>query len=163
MYDFNLLEMDFEEAVTLLTQYAHECEPIGIDEVKELYKDEVLRTEIENNVSEYVYKYNDFLIENNCYDDILCESLDDLMPEATPEEVARAVFYGDYHYTYPYVRFNSYGNIKSLESYEVEREMAESEEFLEYLVENNADFNKEEYKDLIEATNKELRMEALRW
>lgn len=163
MYDFDLLEMDFDEAVTLLTQYAHECEPVGIDAVKELYKDEVLRAEIESNANNYVCYYNEYLLENNYCDDVLCESLDELMPNATPEEVARAVFYGNYNYIYPYVRFDGYGNIKSLEEYEVKNEMLDNEDFLEYLIENNGDFDEEEYGELIETANKELKKEALTW
>ena len=163
MYDFDLLEMNFDEAIMMLTQYPHECEPIDIDAVKRLYKDEVLTTEIENDVEKYICDYNEFLLSINYYDDVLYQSLDELMSDAKPEEVARAVFYGDYHYTYPYVRFDGYGNIKSLESYEVEREMIENDEFLDYLIENDSNFDEEEYSELIEATNKELRREALTW
>jgi len=163
MYDFELLEMDFDEAVTMLTQYAHGCEPVDIEAVKELYKDEVLRTEIENNVEKYIYAYNEFLFESNYYDDTLYQSLNELMAGASPEEVARAVFYGDYNYTDPYIRFDGYGNIKSLQEYEVKNEMLENDEFLNYLIENDVDFNEKEYSELIEATNKELKKEALIW
>jgi len=163
MYDFDLLEMDFDEAVTMLTQYAHECEPVGIDAVKELYKDEVLTTEIENNVEKYIYTYNEFLLSIKYYDDVLYKSLDELMAGATPEEVAKKIFYGDYNCTFPYVRLDGYGYIKSLQEYEVGREMIENDEFLNYLIDNNADFDKEDYSELIKATNKELKKVALIW
>ena len=163
MYDFDLLKMDFDEAVILLTQHAHGCEPIGIDAVKELYKNEILREEIKNDVESYVGDYNNFLADDYYFDDKLYKSLDDLMPGARPEEVAKAVFYGSYNYAFPYVRFDGSGNVKSLQEYEVKREMLDNDNFLNYLIENNADFDEEEYSELIEATNKELRKESLMW
>lgn len=163
MYDFDLLEMDFNEAVTMLTQYAHECEPVDIEAVKELYKDEVLTTEIENDVEKYIYAYNEFLFDNNYYDDKLYQSLNELMAGASPEEVARAVSNGDYNYKDPYVRFDGYRNVESLKSYEVGKEMIGNDEFLNYLIENNVNFDEEEYSELIKATNKELRKKAAMW
>ena len=157
MYDFELLKMDFNEAVTMLTQYSHGCEPVDIEAVKELYKDEVLTTEIENDAEKYICDYNKFLLSINYYDDVLYKSLDKLMAGASPEEVARAVFYGDYNYTFPYVRLDGYRCVKSLQEYEVKNEMLENNEFLDYLIENDSNFDEKEYSELIEATNKELK------
>lgn len=40
-----------------------------------------------------------------------------------PMEAVRASFYGDYNYTEPFVRFDGYGNLESLEEYQIEEEL----------------------------------------
>ena len=39
-----------------------------------------------------------------------------------PSEAVRSSFYGDYHYCDKYVKFDGYGNLKSVNDYELEKE-----------------------------------------
>ena len=39
-----------------------------------------------------------------------------------PTEAVRSSFYGDYHYCDKYVKFDGYGNLKSVDDYELEKE-----------------------------------------
>ena len=39
-----------------------------------------------------------------------------------PTEAVRSSFYGDYHYCDKYVKFDGYGNLKSADEYELEKE-----------------------------------------
>ena len=39
-----------------------------------------------------------------------------------PMEAVRSEFYGDYHYCDKYVKFDGYGNLKSVNDYELEKE-----------------------------------------
>ena len=39
-----------------------------------------------------------------------------------PMEAVRSSFYGDYHYCDKYVKFDGYGNLKSVNEYELEKE-----------------------------------------
>lgn len=43
--------------------------------------------------------------------------------EGNPMEAVRAASFGDYEYLEPYVRFNGYGNLETLEDYELEEEL----------------------------------------
>ena len=40
-----------------------------------------------------------------------------------PMEAVRAAVYGDYNYTDDYVKFDGYGNLKSVSEYDLEREL----------------------------------------
>lgn len=48
--------------------------------------------------------------------------------ESKVMEAVRAVSYGDYNYMDEYVRFNGYGNIESLSSYQLYKELQDFEE-----------------------------------
>ena len=39
-----------------------------------------------------------------------------------PSEAVRSSYYGDYNYCDKYVKFNGYGNLKSVDDYELEKE-----------------------------------------
>ncbi|AXH71048.1 hypothetical protein BSP38_006 [Bacillus phage BSP38] len=46
--------------------------------------------------------------------------------EGKPMEAVRAAHYGDYHYMDDYVKFDGYGNLKSVSEYDMEEELKES-------------------------------------
>ena len=56
------------------------------------------------------YQYND-------------EDFFDTYFEGEPMKAVRAAVYGDYNYTDDYVKFDGYGNLKSVSEYDLEREL----------------------------------------
>ena len=55
--------------------------------------------------------------------------------------VAQAVFYGDYNYSHNYVKFNGYGNLESLDYFEVNDLCELVSTMAEYIAENFEEFN----------------------
>ena len=56
--------------------------------------------------------------------------------EGNPMEVARAIYYGDYNYNDEYIKFNGYGNLKTLDRYDYEDSLEENiEEIIDCLIE----------------------------
>lgn len=59
-----------------------------------------------------------------------------------PYEAARAIYYGSYAFTDPYVRFNAFGNIESLTEYEFEEDFKDYiDEIIESLEEVEIDLD----------------------
>ena len=54
------------------------------------------------------------------------EEFFDMFFEGRPAEVARAIFYGDYNYNDEYIKFNGYGNLKTLSEYDYEEMLEEN-------------------------------------
>lgn len=69
-----------------------------------------------------------------------------------PMEAVRASFYGDYHYTEPFVRFDGYGNLESLEEYQIEEELKNNvDEIIDLMIENRENIDlPDEVKKLLE-------------
>ncbi|UPI12515.1 hypothetical protein [Bacillus phage SBSphiJ4] len=58
--------------------------------------------------------------------------------EGKPMEAVRAAVYGDYHYMNDYVKFDGYGNLKSVSEYDMEEELKENiEEIMDALESNH--------------------------
>ena len=56
--------------------------------------------------------------------------------EGKPAEVARAIYYGDFNYNDEYIKFNGYGNLKTLDRYDYEESLEENiEEIIDCLIE----------------------------
>jgi hypothetical protein len=55
--------------------------------------------------------------------------------------VAQAVFYGDYNYSHDYVKFDGYGNLESLSTFEVENLCDYPAVIAEYALDNENEFN----------------------
>lgn len=51
------------------------------------------------------------------------EEFFDMYFEGKPAEAVRAAYYGNYNYMDEYVRFNSYGNLESLNQWKLEQEI----------------------------------------
>lgn len=59
-----------------------------------------------------------------------------------PMEAVRASFYGDYRYADPYVRFDGYGNLESLEEYQIENELKNNvDEIIDLMIENKGNID----------------------
>lgn len=69
-----------------------------------------------------------------------------------PMEAVRASFYGDYRYADPYVRFDGYGNLESLEEYQIEDELKNSvDEIIDLMIENKGNIDlPDEVEELLE-------------
>ena len=71
-----------------------------------------------------------------------------------PMEAVRAVFYGNYKYNDDYVRFNAYGNIESLDQWELNKEVEiYIDEIIEAMIRNYSNINiyNDELIELIES------------
>ena len=72
----------------------------------------------------------------------------DMFFEGKPAELARAIYYGDFNYNDEYIKFNAYGNLKTLSEYDYEEMLEENiEEITENLI---------EYAEYISIGNEEL-------
>ena len=72
--------------------------------------------------------------------------------EGKPAELARAIYYGDFNYNDEYIKFNAYGNLKTLSEYDYEEMLEENiEEITENLIEyaEYISINNEELDDLL--------------
>jgi hypothetical protein len=58
-----------------------------------------------------------------------------------PDALARAIFYGDYKYSDNYVRFNGYGNLETMNYFEVSDLVELVPTIAEYIVENPKNFS----------------------
>lgn len=59
-----------------------------------------------------------------------------------PMEAVRASFYGDFRYADPYVRFDGYGNLESLEEYQIENELKNNvDEIIDLMIENKGNID----------------------
>jgi len=75
--------------------------------------------------------------------------------EGRIDEAVRATYYGDYKYTDKYVRFNGYGNLDSVNEYQLEDELQDRAEeifdtWFELYQDNNVDTWDDELKEMIE-------------
>ena len=135
----------------LLTQY-EKYGRIGKDEYIQYYINEELDLDEQD-----IWKYNHYLNEN--YYEVYWNDLNDMFEGLTPEEIARACFYGDFHYAREYHRFNGYGNVDSFYGYEVVKEMEADTDFLYWLIEEFEliDFEDEEVIEAIAEANELIK------
>lgn len=68
-----------------------------------------------------------------------------------PMEAVRAAYFGEYQYSDDYVRFNAYGNLKSVSTWDFEQELKDGkDEIVERYIEMLEDNSVSEYKHLFE-------------
>lgn len=74
-----------------------------------------------------------------------------------PMELARAINYGEYNYTDDYIKFNAYGNLETVNEYELERELKDAiDDIAERVIELKDDIDFSCYsKELKEAIENE--------
>ena len=73
----------------------------------------------------------------------------------SPIELARAIYYGNYNYMDDYIKFNAYGNLETVNEYELERELKDAiDDIAERVIElkDDIDFScySEELKEALE-------------
>lgn len=68
-----------------------------------------------------------------------------------PMEAVRAAYFGEYKYSDDYVRFNAYGNLKSVSTWDFEQELKDgTDEIVERYTEMLEDNSVSEYEHLFE-------------
>ena len=68
-----------------------------------------------------------------------------------PMEAVRAAYFGEYKYSDDYVRFNAYGNLKSVSTWDFEQELKDgTDEIIERYIEMLEDNSVSEYEHLFE-------------
>lgn len=68
-----------------------------------------------------------------------------------PMEAVRAAYFGEYKYSDDYVRFNAYGNLKSVSTWDFEQELKDgTDEIVERYIEMLEDNSVSEYEHLFE-------------
>ena len=68
-----------------------------------------------------------------------------------PMEAVRSSFYGDYHYCDKYVKFDGYGNLKSVNDYELEKEY-------KYYIDDITKSLLEHYQEMIICDNELIKL-----
>lgn len=70
---------------------------------------------------------------------------------AEPMEAVRAAYFGEYQYSDDYVRFNAYGNLKSVSTWDFKQELKDGkDEIVERYIEMLEDNSVSEYRHLFE-------------
>ena len=80
------------------------------------------------------------------------EEFFDIFFANNPAEVARAIYYGDFNYNDEYIKFNAYGNLKTLSEYDYEELLKENvEEVIDCLIKyvEHISIDNEELDDLL--------------
>lgn len=73
-----------------------------------------------------------------------------------PMEAVRAAYFGEYQYSDDYVRFNAYGNLKSVSTWDFEQELKDGkEEIVERYAEMLEDNSVSEFKHLFEEVDED--------
>ena len=125
-------------------------EKITYDDLVEYLKDNAnLLQEIVNEVNSWNGDLEDYIwYENNeyFYDDYF----------SSKEEVARAVYYGNYNYTDEYVKFNAYGNLETTDEFTIQDYLIDGvEEILDAFLEERSHIDITD-DDFLEMVNKYL-------
>lgn len=106
--------------------------------------------------SELLNVHREYLNETNGYDDEIY-TLDDLDMIAEGQDaywlLCRA-FYGDFNPTADYFKFNGYGNIQSIFSYELSSYI-DMEDMAEYCVDNDKALYNDEIQEILDSEDEE--------
>lgn len=106
--------------------------------------------------SELLNVHREYLNETNGYDDEIY-TLDDLDMIAEGQDaywlLCRA-FYGDFNPTADYFKFNGYGNIQSIFSYELSSYI-DMEDIAEYCVDNDKALYNDEIQEILDSEDEE--------
>ena len=100
--------------------------------------------------------HREYLNETNGYDDEIY-TIDDLDMIAEGQDaywlLCRA-FYGDFNPTADYFKFNGYGNIQSIFSYELSSYI-DMEDIAEYCIDNNKSLYNDEIQEILDSEDEE--------
>lgn len=99
--------------------------------------------QIENLSSADLVELNNQYSQDNDLDGGIYENDEDFLNEhfSEPAEAVRAAYYGDYTFNHPYVRYNGYGNLESLDSIDAS-DLCDSVSIIaEYAIDNQRDYD----------------------
>ena len=128
----NVIAMTTSELALLLTAY-ESCGSVGYHEFVKMLCDEITVDD------EMLSEYMSYLAENGY--EYYYSDLDEMLCGMNPTEVAKAVYFGDIKsWNDDYFYFNGYGNIASISEYELKKQCANDNDFMQwYITENMLD------------------------
>ena len=99
---------------------------------------------------------NEYKREVNAFDDVIytIEDLDMLAEGQDAYWFACRIYYGDFRPTADYFTFDGYGNLKSIEGYELS-DYIEIEGLAEYCVDNNNAFYNDDIQEILDSEDEE--------
>ena len=106
--------------------------------------------------------HNEYCDKTNNFDDRIYSSneLNELCTGQDADWIANRVFYGDYNPVAEYIRFDGYGNFKSLFTYQITHEIDENA-IADYILENDDDFDINDICYILSHSEEELNNESL--
>lgn len=135
----------------LITQY----ETVGTVGRSE-YLDNYINEEMDISI-DMLGDYNEWLLNNNDGDSYIYDDLEEMLQGFSTMDVVRATYFGNFNFADNYYRFNGYGNIDSLTDTEIEREMRDNREFLEWYIEENDLIDWDEAEEDINEANELIK------
>ena len=100
--------------------------------------------------------HNTYIEHVNARDDEIfdMDMFNDIFDGQTPEYIACRIFYGDFNPNSDYFRFDGYGNLESIYSYEL-CEHVPLDEIAQYCIDNDEDFRVGEIFEILESGDNE--------
>ena len=105
----------------------------------------------EMNESDLLSVYREYLDAVNGYDDYIysIDEFDEILTGQTPEWIACRIFYGDFNPNIEYFKFDGYGNLQSVYSYEL-KEYIYIDDIADYIIENNDSLYNDEIQEILD-------------
>jgi hypothetical protein len=142
--------MDAKELGFMATQYEKYGE-VSEDDIIQVYIDEELDVD-----TDMLSDYNEYLSENSYETWFSFDDLDEELYGATPIEIIRMSYFGQFSFNDEYVTYNGYGNLKSCSKMELVEEMKQDREFLQWYVRKNNLIDDDEMEEALEWCRKYL-------
>lgn len=123
---------------------------VTADEIIDAYIAERVNITIED-----LGAYNEYLRENNYYDDEIMswDDLEDYLRDMPPLDAFKLAHNSDFSWNDDYFTFNGYGNLRGMQEYEVVRKMEEDRDFLKWYVEEREPIEDETMEQAIAYCN----------
>lgn len=99
--------------------------------------DLIISEYIENaDESDLLYEWNEYCMDHNYCDDMIYDmaEFNEMFSSYEPEEIANRIHFGDYNPFHDYFTFNGYGNVQTLELYDV-KNIVKNSDINDYLLE----------------------------
>lgn len=131
IYDIDeaLLEIDVESGTQyeefFITDYEHDYDfKISVGEYDDIDRLNDIAEHLDRVTADEIYNE---ILEENGYDGMFSmEDFDYILDGDTPLEVAQKVFFGDFNPNHDYFEFDGYGNLKSYDDCEYNKQMIET-------------------------------------
>lgn len=114
-------------------------------------KEKILELLEDMHESDLLSVHREYLDAVNGYDDYIygMDEFDEIMDGQTPEWIACRVYYGDFNPNSDYFKFNGYGNLQSIYSYEL-LEYIYIDDIADYIIKNNDSLYNDEIQDILD-------------
>ena len=101
--------------------------------------------------TEMLSLHNEYCYATNNYDDEIMDvdRLDEICNGQSVEWIIHRVYFGEYHPQADYIKFNGYGNFKSIFKYELS-EYIDENAIAEYIIDNDECFCNDDIKEILE-------------